>query len=456
MKLTVIISTIIFCFNFGLAKAQSYKLMRFDEDYSKLRSQPQKRFGEQLKNIPLWADSNSYLSFGGEARLEFAAFNHEDWGKTGLGRNDFLLQRYDLHADIHLIAALRVFVQLRSALENGRKNGPRPIDEDQLNIQNLFADVKVWNSSSSLILRAGRQELNYGAGRLISVREGPNARLYFTGLKAVYADKHISADFFAMEADNVKPGVFDNRRSRQLNLWGMYTTASLGKSTKLDYYYIGNRKDSVTFDVGTGNERRHTAGARLWKNDEGFVYDIEAAYQIGKFGNSNIRAWTASLDLGYIFARLKSRPSIGIRNDYISGDQNRADGKLQTFNPIYPKGGYFGFDPQVGPVNLIDIHPYGSIKISTAITLLCDIVVNWRFSVDDGIYRPSGTFNFTGVGSRERYIGTAYLTKISIAFNPRFSFDFGVQYINTGPFIQSEIAHPDNAILSNTRLAYKF
>jgi hypothetical protein len=457
MKLTVILSILILCLSFGPAQAQSYRLMRFDEDYSKLRVQPEKGFYDQLKYIPLSADSNRYLSVGGEARLEFAAFNHEDWGKTGLGRNDFLLQRYDVHADLHFSRSLRIFVQLRSALENGRKNGPRPIDEDQLNIQNLFADVKLWNrSSSSLTLRGGRQELNYGAGRLISVREGPNARLYFSGLKAMYADEYISTDFFAMEADNVNSGVFDNRLSRQLNLWGMYSTASLGKSTKLDFYYIGNRKDSVTFDEGTEDERRHTAGARLWKNDAGFVYDIEAAYQFGKFGHSQIRAWTASFDLGYIFAGLKSKPSIGIRNDYISGDRSRADGKLETFNPIYPKGGYFGFDPQVGPVNLIDIHPYGSIKISPALTLLCDVVFNWRFSLNDGVYRPSGSFNFSGAGSRDRYIGTAYLTKLSFAVNPHFSFDFGVQYFNTGPFIQSEVAHPDNAILSNTRLAYKF
>jgi hypothetical protein len=42
----------------------------------------------------------------------------------------------------------------------------------------------------------------------------------------------------------------------------------------------------------------------------------------------------------------------------ISGDGRLNDGKLGTFNALYPKAGYFGFDPQVGPANLIDIHPF--------------------------------------------------------------------------------------------------
>lgn len=457
MKLTKILIIAALCLLFRPSYAQNFKLMRYDEDYSKLKTDTLKTFYNRLKYIPLSADQNKYLSVGGEARLEYAAFDNEDWGNMDLGQNDFLLQRYDLHADLHLSNRLRFFVQLRSALENGRKNGPRPIDEDQLNVQNLFADLNLWNHTDhSLTIRAGRQELNYGAGRLISVREGPNARLYFTGLKAMYVNKKITADFFAMEADQTETGVFDNHLSKELNLWGMYSTARLFKTTQLDFYYIGNRKDQVTFDEGTENERRHTLGARLYKSDAGFIYDIEAAYQFGKFGTENIRAWTASFDLGYIFAQLKSKPTLGIRNDYISGDSRKGDGTLGTFNPIYPKGGYFGFDPQVGPVNLIDIHPYGTIKLSPSLTLLCDVVFNWRYSLNDGVYRPSGTFNFGGSGSDKRYIGTAYLTKLSYLINPRLTFDFGIQYFNTGPFINSKVARPDDALLTNTRIAYKF
>lgn len=259
-----------------------------------------------------------------------------------------------------------------------------------------------------------------------------------------------------MEADQFRPGVFDNQPNKQLNLWGVYATLNLPKKNNVDLYYIGNRTDSVTYNDGKGNEVRHTLGTRLWKNNNGFIYDIEAAYQFGSFNHGMISAWTASFDLGYLFGDLKSRPAFGIRNDYISGDSKQGDGRLETFNPIYPKGGYFGFDPQVGPVNLIDLHPYGSILALPKLMVTWDVVFNWRYSLTDGIYRPSGSFNLTGSGSTQRYIGTDYLAKFIYTFSPFFSADFGLQYFNTGPYINSEIAGHKNTLETNTRILFKF
>jgi hypothetical protein len=441
----------------GKTAAQNFRLMRYDEDYSFLRKDSALSFYDHLKFIPLSTNKLDYLFIGGEARMEFDAFDNEDWGQHHAGNDNFFLQRYDLHTDWHFGDNFRVFVQLRSALENGRPTGPRPIDKDQLNVQNLFADVKLWRSQNdSLILRGGRQELNYGAGRLISVREGPNVRLYFTGLKAIYKFKNLSVDAFAMEADQLTPGVFDDRITKQVNLWGFYSTLALSGNKNVDFYYIGNHRDSVIYDEGTGNETRHTLGARLWKNNSGFIYDIESAYQFGKFNSGNISAWTASFDFGYLFSDLRSKPTIGIRNDYISGDSKRGDGNLQTFNPIYPKGGYFGFDPQIGPVNLIDIHPYATILVLPKVTFLADVVFNWRYSLNDGIYRPSGTFHLSGAGSDKRYIGTDYLAKLSYVLSPFFSADFGIQYLVTGPFINSEIPNHKNTIETNSRISFKF
>jgi hypothetical protein len=431
--------------------------MRYDEDYSYLYNDTNKTWYQSLKYVGLSPNIYPFLSIGGEAREEFDAFNNEDWGKFNAGKDNFTLQRYDVHTDWHLSNTFRFFFQLRSALENGRPNGPRPIDEDQLNIQNLFIDAKIWRTSNdSLIIRGGRQELNYGAGRLISVREGPNVRLYFNGIKFMYASRNLTIDGFAMEADNVRPGVFDNQNSKQINLWGIYSTLNLQGNNNVDFYYIGDRRDSAIYNEGKGNEVRHTIGSRLWKNNNGFVYDIEAAYQFGFFNNGRISAWTASFDLGYIFGDLKSQPAFGVRNDYISGDNKQGDGNLQTFNPIYPKGGYFGFDPQIGPVNLIDIHPYGSLFILPKVSFLWDVVFNWRYSLQDGVYRPSGTFNLTGMGSDKRYIGTDYLAKISYVINPFISMDFGIQYFVTGAYINNEITNHKNAVETNSRISFKF
>ncbi|KUY17509.1 hypothetical protein BAZ12_01150 [Elizabethkingia miricola] len=434
----------------------AFKLMRYDEDYSFLKDSA-RSFYNSVKYMPVTKDKKVFLSLGGEARAEFVDFNNEDWGRLGIGSNPFLLQRYSVHADLHLGKRVRIFGQLRSAWESGRKNGPRIIDEDHLNIQNLFIDVDIIkNQKSSLTLRAGRQEMNYGSGRLISVREGPNLRLYFDGAKLMYKKGNFSSDVFVMADSRVGTGAFDNHSTKKINLWGSYNTFIFPKSGNLELYYIGIHRDNVAFEDGLSDENRHTAGARFWRYGGGFIYNIEAAYQFGRFGKGNISAWTGSVDIGYMFENIKGKPTINLRNDYISGDSQKGDGKLQTFNPIYPKGGYFGFSPQIGPVNLIDIHPYITCNITDNMIAQADVVLNWRYSLQDGIYRPSGSLNLPSSNSQKRYIGTAFLGSITYNINRFLSSTTGVQYFKTGGFINDVIPDHKDGLFINTKFVFKF
>ncbi|WP_442587420.1 alginate export family protein [Pedobacter sp. AW31-3R] len=440
----------------SIADAQSFKLMRYDEDYSALRDSSS-GFYNRIKFVPLNKEASAYVSFGGEARLEYVAFDNEDWGRTGIGHNNFLLQRYDIHADLHLGSRVRIFGQMRSALQGGRKNGSRPIDKDAMNVQNLFVDfVPYSRGDQKITLRVGRQEIDYGSGRLVSVREGPNARLYFTGAKLKFAAKNLSVDAFVMYADTINPGRFDNTRSKELNLWGSYARIILPESANLDVYYLGIRRNESVFEEGAGQERRHTVGTRIWKEGGGFIYNFEGAYQFGTFASGNIRAWTASAELGYSFENAALKPKINLRNDYISGDANSGDGRLGTFNPLYPKGGYFGFNPQIGPVNLIDIHPYASLNLSNALMVQLDVVFNWRYALQDGVYRPSGTFNLPGSSSSKRYIGTGYLASAVYSLNKFLNLNVGIQYFDTGAFINDIIPDAQNGLFINTRIAFKF
>ena len=431
--------------------------MRFDEQYADGKLDTLPPFYQHLKFIPLSGGKQVYLTVGGEVRLEYADFTNEDWGRYNLGRNRFLLQRYTLHTDLRLGSRVRVFAQFRSALENGRKNGPRPIDEDQLNVQNLFAEVNLLkNEVSRFTLRVGRQELDYGSGRLLSVREGPNVRLYFTGVKVMYTYRNASIDGLLMMADTLNPGVFDNKGSGQANLWGFYSRSAFSQNRSVEGYYIGIRRDQSTYEEGVAKEVRHTIGTRFAKTGSGLLYNLEAAYQFGQFGRGLIRAWTASVDVSYSFANRKYKPLVGLKHDYISGDRQREDGWLETFNALYPKAGYFGFDPQIGPSNLIDVHPYGSLQLGQTLAFQWDVVFNWRYSLWDGVYRPSGSYNLEGTGSTERYIGTAYLGKLVYGINAFLSADFGLQYFQSGPFIRRQIRDATNAFFTNTRIVFKF
>jgi len=439
----------------GKAFGQGIKLMRYDEDYSKLRDSG-RNFYNTLKFLPLSAGKEVYLSFGGEVRQEYSGKMNEDWIKDQ-GFNSSYLQRYSIYSDLHLGRKFRVFVQLNSALENGSKYGPSPVDEDRLVVQNLFAEYRILNQSNrQLSIRLGRQEINYGSGRLISVREGTTARQYFTGAKLSYSAPRLSIDAFVLESDGVNFGVFDNKPSHQANLWGVYSNLIIPKGGNFDFYYLGIRRDQARFEEGRHQEIRHTVASRYWKGGGGFIYNLEAAYQFGKFGNGHISAWTTAIELGYVLDQVRFKPTLNLRNDYISGDRKAGDGNLQTFNPLFPRGGYFGFNPLIGPANLIDLHPYITLAITDKLTLQTDLVFNWRYSLRDGIYRPSGNFNTAGSLSAHRFIGTTYLLSADYVFNKQLTVSCGGQYFKVGNFIKDIVPLWDNSQFFNAQVSFKF
>src|SRR6201981_3692408 len=164
------------------APVRTYNLLRENDDWSFL-ADPSLRsdFWYPIKYIPLGCEA-CYVSLGGEIRQVSEHVANDNWGKQPY-TNTFLLQRYMLHSDWHLGKKLRIFVQLKSGLESYRTGGPRHIDEKKLDIEAAFLEVGTDSGKNWIVLRLGRQELNYGSGRLVSVREGPTVRQSFDGVK---------------------------------------------------------------------------------------------------------------------------------------------------------------------------------------------------------------------------------------------------------------------------------
>lgn len=438
------------------AAGQNFKLMRYDEDYSGLKDSA-KTFYNKIKYIQLSEDRQFYLSLGGEARGELNYAENEDWGETNVGRDVFFLQRYHLHADLHIGDRIRIFGQLRSGLEDGRKTGPRRIDEDKLNVQNLFIDFVAYKKTDKLLtLRVGRQELRYGSGRLIDAREGPNLRLYFDGTKIAYTSPNLKVDAFVMADGIVNTGFFDNTSTRKPNLWGIYNTYISSKGLHFDFYYLGISRKNARFDARVSDELRHTLGTRLSKNGVGFIYNLETGYQFGSLGSDHISALAISSEIGYMFKHITGLPTLKLKSDYISGDKSPDDGKLGTFNAMYPNGGYFGMNPQAGPANLISIHPNVTWNPNINTTLTLEMVFNWRNSLEDGVYGPSGLLRLSSSDSKKRYIGTAYMTTCSWNINHFTIYNIGIQYFKTGSFVNDVIPmHKDGFFVGST-LGIKF
>jgi hypothetical protein len=296
---------------------------------------------DSIKYIRLRSDRNDwFLSIGGEVRYIWEQIGNDNWGQQPF-MNGYFNERYMPYFDVHYGKHVRSFVELKSGLNSYRIGGPRPIDEKKLDFQTAFLEIGTVGDRNWIKFRAGRHEMEYGSGRLIDVREGPNVRLSFDGFRVKTGIGRWQIDGFAVRPDLDKPGFFDNAPNHAVGFWGVYGVRPLKKFITLDTYYLGLDRKSAAFNRGVGHEVRHSLGARLSRpvaqTKPSWDFDYEALWQFGSFGSANIRAWTVASETGYRFPTVALKPRFSVRADISSGDDPRTN-TLGTFNPLFPKG----------------------------------------------------------------------------------------------------------------------
>ena len=415
---------------------RSYMLLREDEDWSFLRDRSLRQdFWDPIKYIPLRSDADDwYLTIGGEAREVWEQIGNDNWGQQPF-MNGYFNERYMLYFDVHYGKHVRTFFELKSGLNSYRIGGPRPIDEKKLDFQAGFLELGTSTEDKSIELRVGRQELEYGSGRLIDVREGPNVRLSFDGFMVKSKINSWQIDGFAMRPDLDNFGFFDNAPNHAVGFWGVYATKSLPRKTSLEMYYLGLDRKQATFERGTAQEVRHTLGARFSRaiatDRPAWDFDYEALWQLGTFGSDNIRAWTVASETGYRLPTLRLKPRFSTKADISSGD-NPNSKTLGTFNPLFPKGDYFGVLATTGPgpINFIDIHPRVEGTFPHDVTASFDWIFQWRENLQDGVYAVPGFLIRAADGSQARFVGNRPGTQIRWQATPHvwFQADYGIFY----------------------------
>jgi len=421
---------------------RNFKLLSEDEDWSFLRNPSLREDAwDRIKYIPLRSQTKDwYLSIGGEAREVWEQIGNDNWGQYPY-MNSYLNERYMLHFDIHYGGHVRTFVELKSGLNSFRIGGPRPIDEKKLDFQAAFLEAGTSTGPRWVMLRVGRQELEYGSGRLIDVREGPNVRLSFDGflVKSQVDSWHI--DGLAMRPDLDNPGFFDNAPNHAVGFWGVYVTRPVFRDATIDAYYLGLDRQQAAFERGTAQEVRQSLGARLSvpiaTQRPGLDFDYEGAWQFGTFGTGNIRAWTVASETGYRFPKAPLKPRFSAKADISSGD-NPKSRTLGTFNPLFPKGNYFGVLATTGPgpINFIDFHPHVETSFPHNVSLSVDWIFQWRESLEDGVYAVPGFLIRPADGSQARFVGHRPGTELRWQENRHLwlQADYGIFY--AGEFLK--------------------
>jgi len=440
------------------SEAALYKKVRQDEDWSYLRHNPGRNpdYVDKVKYIPLRNEEGWYVSLGGDVRERYELLDHPLWGQGQTDTNGYLMQRYLLHADIRLGPRVRVFSQFKSGLINGRNGGPRPTDEDKAEFHQVFVDLGI-GGKNLLSFRAGRQELSFGTSRLVSIREQPNVRQSFDGLRATLNLHRWRIDGFVTKPVETNPGAFDDSPDHTRTFWGLYAVRPwrVLPGGHVDLYYLGIDRKNARFDQVSARETRHSVGTRLWGRREAWDYNYEIVYQWGSFGNAGIRAWTVASDDGFTVSHVRFRPRLGLKADVTSGDRDSTNPSLQTFNALFPKGAYFGEIALIGPANHVDLQPSIDLRLTKRWTLSPEAGFFWRQSIHDGIYGPAINLLRSAGSSKSRIIGSQLAAQAEWEIDRHFSWTGNYTHFFAGHFLR-DTGPSEDVNFFTTWLYYRF
>lgn len=421
-----------------------YSIEPWMEEYSYLKD-PSNRTDpfDPLKYIPLGADS--YVSLGGQARWRMDYFNNSVFGSGIQDENGFDLFRLLAHADAHFGSNFRVYLEFNSGLLADRSGGPRPGDADDFDVQQAFADLTLpLNSSDSLTFRVGRQELIYGAQRLVGPNDWVNVRRTFEGGKATLAMPNDTLEMFLVRPVLIEKSRF-NSGDDHTAFAGIYNVTAFpdllpDAHAKLDtYLFLLDQSPTHATEVKVSSDT-FTLGIRPHATPGAWDFDLEPDWQFGNVDDHAICAYSIATEAGYTFRNVQTTPRAALGFDLASGSSNPGHRFNQLFPPTYM---YLGHLYLFGRENIIDLHPELTFHLTDDITLDMAQHFFWRQNTSDAIYNLSNGVVRAGPASRARTIGNEFDIALTWQIQRHISAYAGYAHFFAGQFIKQTGAHQD-------------
>lgn len=419
-------------------RALTLTVVRYTEDWLHLADPAQHtgRWTERFKYVPFNEDGSVYLTTGVELRSRYEAYRNQNWGSAP--DDDYVWHRLMPYADLH-IGRFRLFTQPILSSIHGTARPLAPVDTTGADVLQAFAEVDLpVSETASLSLSFGRKLVSLGAGRFIDTRYGPNVPLAFDGVDAALTSGAGQVRAFYLRPVDTRPGDFNDRRSRQKSVWGLYATRWLerDRATGVDLFYLGFRDRAATFDQGTGRQELHSFGARAFGDSGRWYWNIEGVLQRGSFDGGRVKAGAVGGEIGHRLLATPLRPVLALTVDYISGDDDPDDRTLGTFNAMFPRGSYFAAQSPVGPRNLIHVQPSVTLSPRQDVAVTLTGIAYWRESARDGIYAIPGILVRSGRDSDARFIGTQFELAVAWQATPELALAASVSAFEPGRFIR--------------------
>jgi hypothetical protein len=411
---------------------------RWSENWNALADpcQPRKPF-DSLKYVPLSDDGSAWVSLGGGLRERIETNNAPVFGLAAPGADSYLIQRLQLHADLRLAQYWQVFTQLQDdrAFQKKTLGGA---DQDRWDVEQAFVAFARPVDGGAIKARVGRQEMAFDLQRFVAARDGPNVRQSFDG---VWADRE--AGPWRLIAYATQPVQYRSERSfddvsnARLRFSGVRFERQGAGPGDVSGYYSRYNRDGARFLDASGDERRDVYDLRYTGKTGQTDWDVEAMGQRGSIGDKKLSAWALGSIVGYTWGAQPWTPRAGLQFDMASGDRHAGDGRLGTFNPLFPNGYYFALSGYTGYSNLIHLKPSLSVKPVAGLTVTASTGLQWRQTTADAVYTQSMAAVPDTAGRGSRWSGVYAQLRTDWAINPNLTAAVEAVHFQVGDTIRA-------------------
>jgi hypothetical protein len=366
-----------------------------------------------------------------------ARFEGYDGGSFRSNNSDtYLLTRFRLGLSIRPASWFKLYAELQDATAFWRDSPLVPPYQSTWDLRRAYVDFG--DTARGISFRVGRQDLNFGNGRLVGTSYWRNASRGYDAAMMVWSSSWLTVNTFAASpVIAVENGLSHHVQGN--NLHGVYGGfKKLIPGSVVEPYIFWRLSPRAGTEQGSLAKMNEKTGGIHWAGRfSGWEYDAETVFQRGNVGPEKIRAWAGTLTGGYNFDSLPLRPRIVAGYAFASGDRNPQDGTHGTFDQLYPNiHDHHGLADQVAWQNLKEIR--SGVRISlrhnwTLSSMFCDW---WLAKAADAFYSSSGAIVARDpTGKSGSHIGTEFDLETAYRVNRQLEFAAGLGQIFPGDFL---------------------
>jgi hypothetical protein len=186
-----------------------------------------------------------------------------------------------------------------------------------------------------------------------------------------------------------------------------------------------------------------------WDYSAEFIQQFGSVNLGGAAGRVTQDAMAANVTGGYTFKRVFGEPRIGLQYNYSSGDNNPADGKSETLDPLFGSNHpLYGLMDYVG---LRNVHNPGlnlSVKPSKALKITLDYNLFWLANDRDLFYSQTAagrTANGYGQNTQfSKFVGSELDLVASYAVKSWLNIEAGYGRFFIGSYVKDSLAAAGN------------